>query len=161
MVICQTVWNEVQMICIWSMQLMPLPPHYFLLIKIQIGLTFLVPAHQGCCGKEVIKWVSVFPIISNCLLVIFIHQMYIYVQVPSCIYNSPCRTCMSAATAYVTSYIHCAAAFQVCSASFSCLLWLAYPSQRNCSTSEVKILAFSKLTLLSKLVHGIVSWQQE
>jgi len=25
-----SVWNEVQMICIWSMQLMPLPPHLFL-----------------------------------------------------------------------------------------------------------------------------------
>jgi len=28
-------------------------------IKIQIGLTFLVPAYPGCSGKEAVKWVSV------------------------------------------------------------------------------------------------------
>ena len=27
-------------------------------IKIQNGLTFLVPAYPGCPGKETIKWVS-------------------------------------------------------------------------------------------------------
>ena len=39
-------------------QLMPLPPHRLLLIKIPIGLTFLVPAYPGCPGKESVKWVS-------------------------------------------------------------------------------------------------------
>jgi len=29
------------------------------LIKIQIGLTFLVLAYPGCPGKEAVKWVSV------------------------------------------------------------------------------------------------------
>ena len=28
-------------------------------IKIQIGLTFLVPDYSGCRGKEAVKWVSV------------------------------------------------------------------------------------------------------
>ena len=34
------------------------PPHHLLLI-IQTGLTFLVPAYPGCCGKEAAKWVSI------------------------------------------------------------------------------------------------------
>jgi len=40
-------------------QLMPLLPHHLLLIKIQIGLTFLVQAYPGCSGKETITWVFV------------------------------------------------------------------------------------------------------
>jgi len=40
-------------------QLMPLPPIISCLIKIQIGLTFLVPAYPGCPGKEAVKRVSV------------------------------------------------------------------------------------------------------
>ena len=39
-------------------QLMPLPPHH-LFIKIQIGLTFLLPAYPGCPRKEAIKWMPV------------------------------------------------------------------------------------------------------
>ena len=34
-------------------------PFFSCFIKIQIGLTFLVPAYPGCPGKEAIKWVSV------------------------------------------------------------------------------------------------------
>jgi len=40
-------------------QMMPLPLyHLFLLLKIHIGLTYLVPAYTGCPGKEAIKRVS-------------------------------------------------------------------------------------------------------
>ena len=34
-------------------QLMSLPPHYLLLIKILIGLTFLVLAYPGCPDKVI------------------------------------------------------------------------------------------------------------
>jgi len=36
-------------------QLMPLPPHYLSLIKIQNSLALLVPAYPGFPGKEVIN----------------------------------------------------------------------------------------------------------
>jgi len=32
-------------------------PHHLLLIQIQTGFTFLVPAYPGCPGEEAIKWV--------------------------------------------------------------------------------------------------------
>ena len=36
-------------------QLMPLPPHHLdCFIKFLTGLTFLVPAYQGCPGKEAV-----------------------------------------------------------------------------------------------------------
>ena len=47
-------------------QLMPLPSSF---IKIQIGLTFLVPAYPGCPGKEAVKRVSVY-FEYNCLPVL-------------------------------------------------------------------------------------------
>jgi len=37
-------------------QLMPLPLTVSCSSKIQIGFTFLVPAHPGCPGKEAVKW---------------------------------------------------------------------------------------------------------
>jgi len=37
-------------------QLMPLPLTVSCSSKIQIGFTFLVPAHSGCPGKEAVKW---------------------------------------------------------------------------------------------------------
>jgi len=48
--------SEVQVIYMWSSWCHWHPISYF--IKIQIGLTFLVPAYPGCPGKEAIKWVS-------------------------------------------------------------------------------------------------------
>jgi len=41
-------------------QLMPLPPHHLCFIKIQTGVTFLVPAYVGCPRKEAIKRVFFF-----------------------------------------------------------------------------------------------------
>ena len=40
-------------------QLMPLPLTVSCFSKIQIGFTFLVPAHLGSPGKRAIKWVCV------------------------------------------------------------------------------------------------------
>jgi len=48
--------GKVQMICIWSSWCY-YHPIISCFIKIQIGLTFLLPAYQGCPGKETIKWV--------------------------------------------------------------------------------------------------------
>jgi len=51
MVIClQQGANDLHII-----QLMPLPIVISCFIKIQIGLTFLVPAYSGCPGKEAVK----------------------------------------------------------------------------------------------------------
>jgi len=40
-------------------QLMPLPLTVSCYSKIQIGFTFLVPAHPGSPGKRAVKWVCV------------------------------------------------------------------------------------------------------
>jgi len=40
-------------------QLMPLPLTVSCFSKIQIGFTFLVPAHLGSPGKRAVKWVCV------------------------------------------------------------------------------------------------------
>ena len=40
-------------------QLMPLPLTVSCFSKIQIGFTFLVPAHPGSSGKRAVKWVCV------------------------------------------------------------------------------------------------------
>jgi len=41
-------------------QLMPLPLTVSCFSKIQIGFTFLVPAHPGSPGKRAVKWVCVY-----------------------------------------------------------------------------------------------------
>jgi len=41
-------------------QLMPLPLIVSCFSKIQIGFTFLVPAHLGSPGRRAVKWVCVF-----------------------------------------------------------------------------------------------------
>ena len=57
-------WDAGMVICLelgandlYVVQLMWLPPHHLLHIKIQIVLTFLVLAYQGCPGTETVKWV--------------------------------------------------------------------------------------------------------
>jgi len=60
-----SVWNKVQMTYIWSSWHCHLIVSCF--IKIQIGLTFLVPAYPGCTGKETVKRASV------CLLLVVVH----------------------------------------------------------------------------------------
>jgi len=54
-----SVWSGMQMICICS-SWCHCHPIISCFINIQLGLTFLVPAYQGCPGKEAIKRVSVF-----------------------------------------------------------------------------------------------------
>jgi len=48
-----SVWSDVQT------QLVPLPLTVFCFSKIQIGFTFLVPAHPGSPGKRAVKRVCV------------------------------------------------------------------------------------------------------
>jgi len=46
-------------------QLMPLPITVSCFSKIQIGFTFLVPAHPGSPGKRAVKWVCVYSLTIN------------------------------------------------------------------------------------------------
>ena len=46
-------------------QLMPLPLTVSCFSKIQIGFTFLVPAHPGSPGKRAVKWVCVCDIMER------------------------------------------------------------------------------------------------
>ena len=62
MVICLELGADLHMA-----QLMPLPLRISCFIKIQIGFTFLVPAHPGSPGKRAVKWVCVFEV---CIFVI-------------------------------------------------------------------------------------------
>ena len=48
-------------------QLMPLRLTVSCFSKIQIGFTFLVPAHPGSPGKRAVKWVCVVWFVSVCL----------------------------------------------------------------------------------------------
>ena len=41
-------------------QVKPLPLTVSCFSKIQIGLTFLVPAHPGSPGQKAVKWVCVY-----------------------------------------------------------------------------------------------------
>ena len=46
-------------------QLKPLPLTVSCFSKIQIGFTFLVPAHLGSPGQRAVKWVCVYILFSN------------------------------------------------------------------------------------------------
>jgi len=50
-------------------RLMQLPLTVSCFSKIQIGFTFLVPAHPGSPGKRAVKWVCVFVAISISYLI--------------------------------------------------------------------------------------------
>ena len=54
MVICLEQGADLHLV-----QLMPLPLTVSCFSKIQIGSTFLVPAHLGSPGKRVVEWVCV------------------------------------------------------------------------------------------------------
>ena len=54
MVICLEQGADLHLV-----QLMPLPLTVFCFSKIQIGSTFLVPAHLGSPGKRAVKWLYV------------------------------------------------------------------------------------------------------
>ena len=59
MVICLELGADLHMA-----QLIPLPLTVSCFRKIQIGLTFLVPAHLGGPGQRAIKWVCVLYLIK-------------------------------------------------------------------------------------------------
>ena len=50
-------------------QLMPLPLTVSCSSKIQIGFTFLVPAHPGFPGKEAVKWLLLVGCCDSCAAV--------------------------------------------------------------------------------------------
>ena len=54
-----SIWSEVQKICIWSSWCHS-HPVFSCFIKIQIDVSFLVLAYPDCCGREAIKWVSLW-----------------------------------------------------------------------------------------------------
>jgi len=53
-------------------QLMPLPLTVSCFYKIQIGSTFLVPAHRGSRGQRAVKWVCVLLLCSSLKMFFFI-----------------------------------------------------------------------------------------
>jgi len=57
-------------------QLMPLPLTVSCFSKIQIGFTFLVPAHPGCPGKEAVKWLCVCVSCSCSTKSVFLFRLY-------------------------------------------------------------------------------------
>jgi len=60
MVICLELGADLHMA-----QLMPLPLTVSCFSKIQIGFTFLVPAHPGSPGKRAVEWVCVCVVAKN------------------------------------------------------------------------------------------------
>jgi len=68
-----SVWSKVQT-CLHTAQLMPLPLTVSCFSRIQIGFTFLVPAHPGSSGQRAVKHKCVcvcacFGISCNCFSV--------------------------------------------------------------------------------------------
>ena len=61
-----SVWSEVQT-CILA-QLMPLPLTVSCFSKIQIGFTFLIPAHPGSPGKRAVKRARVCVCVHVCII---------------------------------------------------------------------------------------------
>ena len=76
MVICPELGADLHMA-----QLMPLP--LTVSLKIQIGFTFLVPAHPGCPGQRAIKLVCVcvcvlmYGTVCHDRLLILVHSFYL------------------------------------------------------------------------------------
>ena len=62
-------------------QLMPLPLTVSCFSKIQIGFTFLVPAHPGSPGKRAVKRVCVCVLLNK--VVVFIHSVHMLDKIPS------------------------------------------------------------------------------
>jgi len=74
-------------------QLMPLPLTVSCFNKIQIGLTFLVPAHLGSPGKRAVKRVCVCLLFFRCLLILcFLHFI-------------PCCMCVCHWITYFLTYL--------------------------------------------------------
>ena len=58
-------------------QLMPLPLTVSCFSKIQIGFSFLVPAHLGSPGQRVVKWVCVCVCVCVCALERPVQQVFL------------------------------------------------------------------------------------
>ena len=71
MVICLEQDADLHMV-----QLIPLPLTVCCFSKIQIGFTFLVPAHPGSPGQRAVKWVCVC--VCVCVYVLWLTQLHNY-----------------------------------------------------------------------------------
>jgi len=56
-------------------QLMPLPLTVSCFSKIQIGSTFLVPAHRGSRGQRAVKWVCVVVVVVQLVENVFLFRI--------------------------------------------------------------------------------------
>ena len=61
-------------------QLMPLPLTVSCFSKIQIGVTFLVPAHPGSHGKRAVKRVCVCVSVSNTAMSLIVYRTHICIK---------------------------------------------------------------------------------
>ena len=68
-----SVWSKV--VDLHMAQLMPLPLTVSCSSKIQIGFTFLVPAHPGSSGQRVVKRVCVRVCVCVCVCVLYRRTM--------------------------------------------------------------------------------------
>ena len=68
-------------------QLMPLPLTVSCFSKIQIGFTFLVPAHLGSPGKRAVKQVCVCVIVAKGQWLAPILQLSAVISISLCIMN--------------------------------------------------------------------------
>jgi len=59
-----SVWTLERAADLHVAQLMPLPLTVSCFSKIQIGSTFLVPAHRGSRGQRAVKWVCVVVVVQ-------------------------------------------------------------------------------------------------
>ena len=84
-----SVWSVVQMICNGPADAIA-HPIISCFIKIQIGLTFLVPAYPGCPGKEAIKWASVCHICSYSITIFAAHYYVVNVLISNVIISLFC-----------------------------------------------------------------------
>jgi len=88
-------------------QLMPLPLTVSCFSKIQIGFTFLVPAHLGSSGKRAVKGVYVYVTKQNTLTV---HQLHYFSCVQETFQFTRLRNYIQLKPCYrnktLTAYVH-------------------------------------------------------
>ena len=84
-------------------QLMPLPLTVSCFTKIQIGFTFLVPAHPGSPGKRAIKRLCVCVFVTHYLLVLPFWYQLTWVVPKKWLLNVCVCVCVSVFVAYIHS----------------------------------------------------------
>jgi len=96
-------WSKAQMICIWS-RWCHCCTMISCFIKIQIGLTFLVPAYPGCPGKEAAKWLYICSAdIVVVLRLIWLWQYWLCLLSEMCLWDLSDGRCLEHTR---MSYVH-------------------------------------------------------